>query len=112
MGGDSGPAAPLSPKKQLSGHPRYSRARAAAQPPPGPRSRFIPPLNQRDERGLAPHLASNLADHRELCPLLRLGEHVALPGRGHPALRAQGELVEIGEFCRLVEPALDRILAL
>ena len=56
--------------------------------------------------------SSDFDDHLELGPLLVLGQHVAFFGRGEAALRRQGELVEAGELCRLLEAALDRVLAL
>ena len=43
---------------------------------------------------LLPHLVRQFHDHAQLRPLLLLGEHVALLGRGEAALRRQAELIE------------------
>src|SRR5688572_8728954 len=62
--------------------------------------------------GTAPHLSGELDDHAQLRPLLVLGQNVALLGRGEAALRAQGELVEVGVFRGLLDAALDVVLLL
>src|SRR5687768_11055116 len=60
----------------------------------------------------SPHLIRDLHDFAHLGPLLLLGEDVALLGRGEAALRAECELLHRREFRRLVDPALDDVLAL
>src|SRR2546429_4674997 len=62
-------------------------------------------------RLLSPHLLGDLDDHAQLLPLLLLGEHVAVLGGGETALRRERELLEVDEFRRLVDAALDRVLA-
>src|SRR2546429_1170800 len=62
-------------------------------------------------RLLSPHLLGDLDDHAQLLPLLLLGEHVAALGGGETALRRERELLEVDEFRRLVDAALDRVLA-
>src|SRR5262245_6024467 len=61
---------------------------------------------------LPPHLFGDLDHFTHLGPLLRLGEHVAFLGRGEAALRAERELLERRELCRLVDAALDQVLGL
>ena len=54
-----------------------------------------------------PHFVRQLDDHPQLRPLLVLGEHIALLGRGETALRRQAELIERDILGRLVDPLLD-----
>ena len=58
----------------------------------------------------APHLTGDLDHHAQLRPLLLLGEHVAFFGGSKAALRREAELIEGGEFGRLVDAALDVVL--
>src|ERR1700761_466614 len=59
----------------------------------------------------SPNLVGELYDHPQLGPLLVLGQNVALFGRGEAALRRQAELVERDVLGRLVDAALDDVLA-
>src|SRR6185312_12539943 len=61
---------------------------------------------------LPPNLGRQFHDHPQLCPLLVLGEHIALLGRSKSTLRRQAELVERHIFRRLVDAALELVLAL
>src|SRR3970040_922498 len=54
-----------------------------------------------------PHLVSQFHHQAQLRPLLLLGQHIALLGRGEAALRAQAELVVGDVFLRLGDAALD-----
>src|SRR6202034_1676894 len=56
---------------------------------------------------ISPHFAGDLDDHPQLRPLLVLGQRIAFFGRSEAALRRETKLVEIEEFRRLVDPALD-----
>src|SRR5690242_21962455 len=67
---------------------------------------------ERRGRSLAPDLFRELDAAGELGPLLLLGQQVALLGRGEAALRRQAELLERGELRRLVDAALELVLAL
>src|SRR6185503_8510335 len=60
---------------------------------------------------LTPDLVGQLDDHPQLRPLLFLGEHVALLGRGETALRRQAELVERNVFRCFIDTALELVLA-
>src|SRR5476649_122806 len=60
----------------------------------------------------APDLAGDLDAAAELGPLFVLGEQIALFGAGEAALRRETKLVEWGELRRLVEAALELVLAL
>ena len=61
---------------------------------------------------IAPHTSfDQFHDHAQLGPLLVLGQHVALLGRGEAALRRQAKLIERDVFGRLVDAALDVVLA-
>ena len=57
----------------------------------------------------APDVVGDVDDLADLRPLLVLGEHVALLGRGEPALRAQRELIEGSEGGCLVDALLDGV---
>src|SRR5258708_17293208 len=59
---------------------------------------------------LSPDLVGNLGDPPELCPLLVLGQDIALLGGGEAALRREAELVEVDEPCRLVDASLEVVL--
>src|SRR3954467_8727142 len=59
-----------------------------------------------------PYLSRQLYDHPQLRPLLLLGEHIALFGRGKAALRRKRELVDVDELRRLVDPPHEFIAAL
>src|SRR5262249_6973504 len=61
---------------------------------------------------LAPDLLRELDHLAHLRPLLLLGQHIALLGRGEAALRAERHLLHRHELGRLVEPALHGVLAL
>src|ERR1700722_14694055 len=69
-----------------------------------------PPSLRRRNYPSAPHLAGDLDHHAQLRPLLLLGEHVALFGGSKAALRRETELIEGGEFGRLLDAALDVVL--
>src|SRR5262249_35100440 len=60
---------------------------------------------------LPPHLVRDLDDAAQFCPLLVLGQQIALLGRGEAALAGNTELVERSIFCRLVDAALELVLA-
>src|SRR5262245_44721055 len=60
----------------------------------------------------SPHLVCELHDHAELRPLFFFGQDVALLARGEAALRRQAKLIERHELGRLVDTALDLVLAL
>src|SRR6266404_1130998 len=59
----------------------------------------------------APHFARCLHDETELGDLLVAGQRVAVDGRGKAALRAEAELFERHVSRRLVDPALQLVLA-
>src|SRR6202022_745534 len=59
-----------------------------------------------------PDLLGDLDYHAELRPLLAFRQCIAFLGRREAALRAQGELLDVDEFRRLLDPPLDRRLAL
>src|SRR5436190_18114399 len=63
-------------------------------------------------RSLAPHLVGHLDDPPQLGPLLILGEQIALLGGGKAALAGDAELLERGVFHRLLDAALEIVLAL
>src|ERR1051326_5240783 len=67
---------------------------------------------QHPDSASSPHFLGQLDDHRELRPLLVLGQDIALLGRGKAALRREAELVEIGIFRRLLDPPFDVVLLL
>src|SRR5262245_17149026 len=78
--------------------------RALRAPTLSPSGKGSPPSSRpRPRLDLAPHLAGNLDDHAQLGPLLLLGQHVAFLAGGKAALRAQAQLVEVDESCRLVD---------
>src|SRR5947207_11842155 len=58
-----------------------------------------------------PHLLRQFDDHPQLRPLLLLGEHVALLGRGEAALRREAELFDIDEFRSLVDAPAKLVAA-
>src|SRR6266550_1716129 len=60
---------------------------------------------------LAPHLLRHLNDAAQLRPLLVLGQQIALLGRGKAALAGDAELLERGVFRRLLDAALELVLA-
>src|SRR5690349_2086427 len=60
----------------------------------------------------APDLACGLDDKLELAPLIILGELVAADRRGEAALRRQRQPLQRDIFRRLIDPALQRVLAL
>src|SRR5579864_5423162 len=70
---------------------------------------FSSPASQRRTKS-TPHLVGHFADHAQLGPLLVLGQDIAFLGRGEAALRRQAELIEVDEFLRLLDAALDRVL--
>src|SRR5713226_4480503 len=73
----------------------------------------LPGARQRSrERSLAPNVLGELDHLAHFGPLLFFGQNVAFFGRGKAALRAERELFERREFRRLVDAALDRVLAL
>src|ERR1700722_487162 len=72
----------------------------------GSAATFPSPSSGRDSTS-TPDLIGELDDHRELRPLLRLGERVAVFGGGETALRRQAELVDIDELRRLLDAALE-----
>src|SRR5690606_28559804 len=55
----------------------------------------------------APDVVRDRDDLADLRPLLILGEHIALLGRGEAALRAQRQLIEADEDGSLVDALLD-----
>src|SRR3984893_271024 len=61
--------------------------------------------------GSAPDFARRLDDEAQLCDLFVSGQRVAVDGRGEAALRAEAELLERHVFRRLVDPALQSVLA-
>ena len=61
---------------------------------------------------LAPDLARRLDDQAQLRLLLAEREVVAVHGRREAALRREAELVDVGELARLLDAALERVLAL
>src|SRR6266851_1785188 len=60
----------------------------------------------------SPHLLRYLDDHPQLRPLFRFGQHVAVLGRGKAALRRQAQLIDVDEFCRLVDAAPELVATL
>ena len=58
---------------------------------------------------LAPHVLGDRGDQPQLVDLLVGVEHVALDGRGEPALRREAELVERHVLRRLVDAALELV---
>src|SRR5438132_10930365 len=58
----------------------------------------------------SPHLTRHLHDPPQLRPLLVLGQDIAFLARGEAALRGEAELVDVDEFRRLVDAALERVL--
>src|SRR5262249_1500662 len=69
-------------------------------------------LASSSDRASSPHLIRHLDDPPQLRPLLVLGQDIAFLARGEAALRGKAELVEIDEFRRLVDAALERVLLL
>src|SRR3984893_15910832 len=61
---------------------------------------------------LPPNLTRNIDRELQFCPLLFLGEDVALFGRGKAALRRQCELVQRRVFGGFLQPPLDVVLLL
>src|SRR5262249_61194540 len=60
---------------------------------------------------LTPHLVRNLDDAAQFRPLLVLAQQIALLGRGEAALAGNAELVERRVFRRLLDAALELVLA-
>src|SRR6266704_5045206 len=60
----------------------------------------------------APYFFRKLDDHPKFRPLFRLGQHVALLGRGEAALRRQAILIERRKLRGLLDAALDGVLVL
>src|SRR3954463_15905853 len=79
---------------------RPRRARSSRRSGPGSRkpggSRRAFRAANAETCSAPPNFLRHLHDLGELCPLLVLGEHVALLGRGEAALWRQAELVEVG----------------
>src|SRR5712671_6039904 len=61
---------------------------------------------------LPPNLFGDLDHFAHLRPLLLLGQHIAFFRAGETTLRTQRQLLKRGEFRRLIDPALDGVLAL
>src|SRR6266436_4110875 len=59
----------------------------------------------------APYFARGLDDETQLGDLFVPGQRVAVDGRREAALRAEAELLQRYVFCRLVDPALQLVLA-
>src|SRR6516165_968154 len=69
------------------------------------------PESGRSARTSAPDFIGQFDDHGELCPLLVLGEAVAVLGGGEAALRGEAELVDVDELRRLLDAPPDLVLA-
>src|SRR5260370_21374023 len=74
--------------------------------------RGLPVSPRNAASALRPHLARHFDAAAELGPLLVLGQQVALLGAGEAALRREAELFEGCELRRLVDAALELVLAL
>src|ERR1041384_109054 len=61
---------------------------------------------------LSPDFLGQIHQQLELGPLLPLGQHIALLGRGKAALRRQAELIEPHELRRLLNAPLDIVARL
>src|SRR5215831_15750667 len=57
-----------------------------------------------------PNLICDFHDHRELGPLLVLGEHIALLSGSEAALWRKAQLIDVGEFRGRLDAALDLVL--
>src|SRR4029077_1775841 len=66
----------------------------------------------RNDRILSPDLFGDLDDHAQLGPLLFLGQSIAVLGRSEAALRRESQLPDVDELRRLLDAALDLVLAL
>src|SRR6478735_143485 len=90
----------------------------AVNPPPftgevsAKRTEGASPALLRHRRDRAPDFLGDLDHQADLFGLLLGGDVVAVDRRGEAALRTQRELVDVDELRRLVDPALDVVLAL
>src|ERR687891_1170266 len=91
------------PTPPASAHQSTTRSRVSRRGASSPAVR---------RRGSAPCLGRDLDQALELAPLHVLGDLVALDGRREAALRADRELLHRHVAGCLVDPALERVLAL
>src|SRR5271155_3782817 len=102
--------APISQTTTLAPSCAMSSAIPRPMPRPAPVTMATLPATILGIRLVSPDLSGDLPDHPQLGPFFVLGQYVALLGRGEAALRRQAKLVQIGEFGRFLDAALERVL--
>src|SRR5579883_1491770 len=60
---------------------------------------------------LSPHLFGHLDNHPQLRPLFLFGQHIAVLSRRKATLRREAKLIDVDEFRRLLNAALDLVAA-